>query len=507
MNLTMIRCRRLVTLAAVPAVVTALAVAAGCGQKSYVLLEQPLRDVVKTESNSQALMAWADAQARADILIHVDGSDDLAIFPAPLHETMKNTADHLERGNSAVVNKIATIIENGGTVNIGMEAGMYKRVIWVIPSPGSVTDHPLENFKQVLVLKRGYHPQELMDLTVSGKHIKGMIAGVPLTVTSLEDLDTAGETALLDIDLSYFTGLQAISTDYRPGTASLLDFLRVLKSKKIPAVMATINRDMAAPLDVRYYADVIEEVLADPSLLEEPVPEKYNVMIQAEKALSAGQYGEAESLYAGLVEAHPDDAALHFSHALALGFLDKGEECRDAMLMAFSIDASYMRGFFQLARVLGASGHINSGEALLKTSDLEKTLPKDEMKYQWGLFYMQAGLYQDAVEKLVDVAAKRRKDFAVKTVLYRAYAELGETRRMYSVLEDLVELDSERVGRDMPWAFRKLGDLAYDLHLDPVAADWYEQYLALVPDDPGAARMRELIEVWKDREVKPIFVE
>jgi tetratricopeptide (TPR) repeat protein len=195
-------------------------------------------------------------------------------------------------------------------------------------------------------------------------------------------------------------------------------------------------------------------------------------------------------------------AGLHFSHAFALGFLDREEECRDAMIRAYGIDTAFMRGFFQLARVLGANGHVSAGEGLLDTPDLIKTLNKVEMEYQRGLFYMQAGLYTEAAELLSNVSSKRHKDFALRTVLYRAYAELGETRQMYKTLEGLVDLDRERVVRDMPWAFKKLGDLAYDLHLDPLAADWYGQYLEIVPDDPDAERMRELVDQWKGQKVK-----
>ena len=375
-----------------------LAVAAGCGRKSSVVLEDPLRNVVKTESNVQTLMAWADAGVKAEVLVHIDGMDDMAIFPTSLHETIKNTADHLERKNSAVVNRIATIVENGGTVNIGYKAGMYQRVIWVLPSPGPITDLPLENFKQVLMARRGYPASELSDFAISGKHITGTISGIPLTITSLEDLEVAGEIALLDIDLAYFSGLQAVSPDYKAGTAALLNVLRVLKRKKIPAVMATINHsslNQTAPLDIRYYAGIIEENLGDPSLLAGPVPDKYNLMIEAENALKAGNYNEAAALYAGLAKSRPFDAGIHFSRAVALGFLDKGEECRDAMIQAYAIDNAYLRGFFQLARVLGANGRISAGEALLETSDLKKTLPEIEMEYQRGLFYSQAGLHQD----------------------------------------------------------------------------------------------------------------
>jgi hypothetical protein len=124
------------------------------------------------------------------------------------------------------------------------------------------------------------------------------------------------------------------------------------------------------------------------------------------------------------------------------------------------------------------------------------------MEYQQGLFYMQAGMYEDAVRVLVDVSGKRPKDFAIRTVLYRAYEELGETRRMYSVLEDLVEIDEGRVARDMPWAFKKLGDIAWNLHMDPVAAGWYKRYLEINPGDPESAKMQELIDTWEGVEPK-----
>ncbi len=488
----------------------ALAIAAGCGRRSSVVLEKPLRTVVKTESNAQTPMAWADAGAKADVLVHIDGADDLALFPASLNETIENVADHLERKNFAVVNRIATIVEKGGTVNIGKKAGMYDRVIWVLPVPGSVTDLSLENFKQALMTKRGYPVEELADFAVSGKHITGTVAGVPLTVTSLEDIELDGETALLDIDLTYFTGLQAVSADYKPGTAALLNFLRTLKRKKVPAVMATINRSsifQTASLDIMYYADIIEETLVEPSRLEGALPEKYGMMIEAEKLLVEGHYGEAAALYAGLARSYPDNAGLHFSHAFALGFLDKGVECREAMVRAYGIDAVYLKGFFQLARVLGANGRLNAGEALLETSDLSKTLSKDEMEYQRALFYMQSGLYQQAVAILVDVSGKRPKDFAIKTILFRAYEELGEEQNMYRVLDGLVRLDRDRVIRDMPWAFKKLGDIAWNIHMDPVAAGWYKQYLELVPDDPDAEKMRELIKKWKGIDTRPVKVE
>ena len=77
---------RSLTAAALAAVITM----AGCGQRSSTLLEEPLGTVVKTESNTHSLMAWTDAGVRADVLIHIDASDDIAIFHESMAETFKN---------------------------------------------------------------------------------------------------------------------------------------------------------------------------------------------------------------------------------------------------------------------------------------------------------------------------------------------------------------------------------------------------------------------------------
>ena len=44
-------------------------------------------------------------------------------------------------------------------------------------------------------------------------------------------------------------------------------------------------------------------------------------------------------------------------------------------------------------------------------------------------------------------------------------------------------------------------------HMDRFAAGWYEQYLALVPDDPDSTRMREMVKRWEGVNKTPPTVE
>ena len=109
-----------------------LALISGCGNKPVVALHDPVNKISLVETNAEALQAWVTNNAKADVLIHIDSSDDIRVFPASYDETLKNAVDRLKRKNVQVVDQIASIIESGGIVNLGHKAGLYKRVIWVL---------------------------------------------------------------------------------------------------------------------------------------------------------------------------------------------------------------------------------------------------------------------------------------------------------------------------------------------------------------------------------------
>lgn len=482
---------------AAAAMVAAGLILCGCTRPAPEAFREPTENVLKVESNVQALQAWAGAKARADVLVHVDAVDDMAVFPPALAESMKNAGDHLARGNVGAIDPIAALIENGGTVNLGFGAGIYRRIVWVLPSSGSVAGAPIENFRAVLAARRGYTPAELADLRISGNSITGTIGGVPLTVTTLEDLDIGTDRAVLDIDLGWFVGKQGLDPSYRPGTASLLNVLRVLGRKRIPAVYVTITRgspQQNVPLDIRYYAGITEDVLRDPELITGPVPQLYATMIQAEDALVGGRYAEAEALYLELTARRPDMAGLFFSLGLTEGFLDKPEQSRRALLRAYELDQAYLPGFFQLARVLAGMGLVETGEYLLATPDLVNTVPEIEMNYQKGFFYLAADRQYDAITWLERVAGRRPEDFAVRTVLRQAYEDIGHTEKEMETLEKLLSIDTQRVERDMPWVYKRLGRLSEDAGRIERAAETYGRYLELAPDDADAPRMRAVVD-------------
>ena len=112
---------------------------AGCGKEGgggpgAIAGKEPIKKIVKVESNVDALRAWSMNGAKASVLIHIDPSDAMTVFPSSVMDDMKKAALELRKRNVTSLEKLGPMLERGGTVDLGFMAGMFKRVIWVVPT-------------------------------------------------------------------------------------------------------------------------------------------------------------------------------------------------------------------------------------------------------------------------------------------------------------------------------------------------------------------------------------
>jgi hypothetical protein len=478
--------------AVVPFALAALALAtlcaSGCGGGGGAILgKEPVKKVVKVENNVDALRAWGTSGAKADVLVLIDPNDGMAAFPAGVMSDLESAARRLARGDAKPLGEIAPLIERGGTVSLGYMAGMYKRVIWVIPSARPIGETPVEEYKTYFIQRRQFPAAAVADFKADGKYVTGTLLGVPLTITRLDDLALGPEeTAIVDIDLYYFLATKAQDPGYRTGTTTLLAFLRELGSRGVKATLVTVtlsNQSNMVPMDLRYYGDVIVRALTEPRDLNGPLPDEWRYMIDAEDSLSAKRYASAAAIYGDLSRKAKDDPGLYFSLAMAEGFQDKGPEARAALLDAY--------------RLLAADGKVSAGYEILDTPDLAKTLAPADMDYQRGLFYYTAHRPFDAITYLVRVAQQRPKEFGLFTILFRAYREAGDERGESWALQKLIGIDDGRVRREMPWVYADLGGL-YDRGGYWVnASQMYEKYMQVHPGDSLSKAFEKRIAAWK----------
>jgi tetratricopeptide (TPR) repeat protein len=487
------------------AIIAAAFCCAGCGRGgSFIAGKEAIKRIVKVENNVDALRAWAVNGARASVLVHIDFSDDMAVFTSAQMEDMENAARLLGRRDASVLEKVGSRLEPGGTVSLGYMAGMYKRVIWVVPSIRPAGE-AINVYRNYLVGRRKFPAAAIADFKVEGPYVKGSVAGVPLTITRLADLALGeGETAIIDIDLQYFPMMKGENPAYRLGTGTMLGFLRELGERNVRANLVTVNlstQNRAVGIDLRCFGDVIREALMKPADLNGPVPEKWRQMMQAEDSLVAKRYASAESIYANLIAKVKNDPGLYFSLALAQGFQGKGAECRTALLSAYRLDNEYLKGFFQLARALGDAGKIEAGLEILGTPDLQKIFSKDEMAYQRGVFFYVAHRPADAAVYLASAATSRPKDFGLYTILLRAQREAGNEIGETLALNKLIRIDDGRVKREMPWVYADLGQLFEKRGLKQRAGEMFEKYMEARPGDSLSTEFKKKIDAWKAKKL------
>ena len=496
------RTGRLVSLCII-AILCAGAAFTGCAKRSKPVIagKEPLQHVFKVENNVGMLDLWTANRAKAETLILIDPSDEMAMFPPDIMEDIKNAAGHLKRGNTQVIGIIAPWVEAGGTVNLGYMAGMFKRVIWVVPAKDPVGKMSVDDYVSFLQSRRGLPAAALKGFRAEGYYITGSIADVPVTITRLADLTLEkGSTAVVAINLSYFTSLRTTDTSYVAGTSSTIAFLRELRDKNIPTALVTVNlasKSGLVGLDIRFFGDIIKEALADPRTIGDVLPKKWQTMIEAEDSLAARKYGAAAAIYAKLADAYPQDAGLRFSLAFAEGLAGKGKDATTAVLGAYGADKEYRPGFFQLAKVLGANGRIDAGLAILNSPELKLIFPTDAIDYEKGLFFYTAGRPKEAIGYLTAAAAQRTTDFNLLLIIIQTERTLGNVKGELAALRSLIALSEDKVKWEAPWAFVELGRIEEKRDSLETASIMYEKYIRAVPQDSVTAALQKKIDAWK----------
>jgi tetratricopeptide (TPR) repeat protein len=479
-----------------------LVMIAGCGggQDAVILGTEPLDRVDKVEDELAALETWVTSKQKADVLLRFDPLDDIAIVPRTLEQSMKNAAGHLKRGNTDVIYEIAPFLKRSGMVNLGRDAGLYKRVVWVLPIWSSAGNMRPEVLKRFLIEQRGYRPSDLLNLTVQGKEIVGILGDVPVTITTLEDFELGEDEAIVDIDLAYFPSLKALDSSYMIGTASILDFLRKLKEKNVKARLVTVtlsNESRSVPVILRYLGDVIVQGVENPAMLSDTIP-KWSVMAEAERLIADEEFRAADSLYGELIDEYPDDPGFYFARAMVLAMMGRGTESGRHIREAYQLDEAYLAGFFQLANLISMKGQLNVGKDIVATPPLMDVLPYEEANYNMGIMHIVGGEPEKALLFLNNVAQRTGGNADLYNLLYRTARDVGDEPEMMAALERLIDADGALVRERMPWVFRELGKLYEKEGRANDAEGMYRRYIEAAPQDSMAAEFkRKLLEMRK----------
>jgi hypothetical protein len=144
---------------------------------------------------------------------------------------------------------------------------------------------------------------------------------------------------------------------------------------------------------------------------------------------------------------------------------------------------------------------VDAGIEIIDTPDLAKIVAPVDLDYQRGVFFYTAHKPFDAATYLSSVAQQRPEDFGLFTILFRAHREAENDQGQMFALKKLIDIDNGRVRREMPWVYADLGQLYERNNFWGNAAQMYEKYMLVSPDDSLSKVFKKRIDGWNAKKM------
>jgi len=204
-------------------------------------------------------------------------------------------------------------------------------------------------------------------------------------------------------------------------------------------------------------------------------------VLAAIAAHRAGRLDEAEKVYLAVLEADPDNVdALHYLGVLrhqqgrtALGI--------DFVLRAITLRPDYFDALNNIGNMYLRFGPAEAVTAYNKALELRPSDPGALRNL--GIALRQLKRHEEAAELFQRGIRERPDDLENYYSLAVAYKEMGRSKDAVATLKKAIEVKPEAEG------FRRLGQILYGLRRTDEAAQLYEAWLRVEPENPIAKHM------------------
>lgn len=380
----------------------------------------PVDRVFLFENHDRAYQIWREAQAKDQLLLHIDAHHDMWWAKKDSEITIANF------------------------ISPAMRDGLVREVIWVVPDASWGSRSAREQIVRHLRRMRRQHPGPRQRIHISRHSISVVLNGKRLTVHPLSLLPEIPDPVLLDIDTDFLV-IPRVSHKKADEHSEVPwcwpdELVGALRLRKVRTSLVTIAYSVEGgytPLKWKHLGDELNLRLTQPEGASGELA-FYSTLRNA-AILAARNDGSAEAQFRRALELNPNSAAAHAS--LALYLFDRGrvQEAQGEYQTALGLDASYRSGYAQL-------GFVQFHE---KRYDLA------EREFTRMLELNPADAYSFLGLALL---AKRKKSWT----------------RAHELLKSCIAHDAKIIE-----AHRLLGDVLSRLRLYPEAAAAYENSLKL----------------------------
>lgn len=313
---------------------------------------QVAREAFLVEVPTQALPSYRELEGASLVLLSNDPF--LAPVPEPLRgevvSSLRGGGDRWQRRLGRVADPL---IMPDMLVSAALDAGLFSRIVWVVPSSDPEEKIDPEKFAGLLSsVGRGeagsFKPKE--DGTLSGE-----LQGVRFDVVHSSALPALKGPVALHLELGYFMRLYRgeIKTPLLPLLGSTLVELRKTGWDVAAVTVSLSNHTGRVPLPMRFVGPILQRIFAEPQLLDEPLPEKWNSWGKILYLENFFQNEEMLRLLEAMRSHDSGDAGVLYASYRLHSHMGRMDEAGDFLDEAVRIDPAYALEYLALAEEAG----------------------------------------------------------------------------------------------------------------------------------------------------------
>lgn len=268
-----------------------------------------------------ALATWRDYAGQKPALLLFSAHPLLDPIPAAEQETVRQlvltgtAGDIIRRGR---LNAADTVFISPQTVSAAIDSGLIAELIYVLPTPGKLSEMSLPEFQKRVFHSGFLTDKEALALTMKNGVISGTVRGLPLRCVHPEALPKINRPVLVHVDLGYFKNLY-VNEVKTPAYDLLYRTAASLHKADYPVLAVTLsysNQEAEFGLESRFLISNLADLLRHPSMFEGNIPVSWKLRSDALYAGALFSSDKAMEFSIKAAETNPDDPAALYLLAL-----------------------------------------------------------------------------------------------------------------------------------------------------------------------------------------------
>lgn len=308
------------------------------------------------EHPAAALPLWRQFRDLRPTLVMLVNDPLLEPLPTPLRGEInellnKGTAAQLlERSRPESPNPL---LKPTMAVSAALEAGLFSRVVWILPTPTEDEALSLKAFRKQLLRLGAVTEKESATLALRDGGFSGTIRGVPWEAIPVSSFAGVKGPVVLHLDLDFLRPLYRgeIKT---PLYALLQEVLLSLRSAELQTLAASISLSQltgTVPLSTRFLGGDLAAILRNPNLLNGELPLNWRRRQDALYLENFIEKDRVHDLYQAMTEDDPQDASAHFGLYHSFRERTEGGKALDSLRRAVELDPVYGLEYLELTQL------------------------------------------------------------------------------------------------------------------------------------------------------------